>query len=490
MAEYQNYLLTPGTLLGGGRFRVERHIATGGFGITYLARDIEMDQPVVVKEFFMRDKAHRAADGLTVEATTTGGRGEFERHRAKFRKEAQRIYKLRHPNIVRVFALFDEKGTSYYVMEYFDGGSLVDRMNRMGGHLPEPYVRHVLDVMLDALEYVHAQHLWHLDIKPANIMLTSKDQPILIDFGASKWVTDDDKVLITSATSNAYTNGYAPLEQVAGTYDDFGPWTDFYALGATLYKVLTGITPPQPYALINNPGLLTFDGVSVTPAMQTLVRSLMQSNHLQRPQSAAQVRALLESLTPKRAKQPEPQPQRRQFLEVEPASQPKEPKPRSGMPKWLWGLILVFLAVVIALLAIVLSRQSQRSNDYYQLEPEDRAVVDSVEDVADEENDEEPAKVQEKMQVTDYAYTNSAGSFSYTGTVNANGKPDGEGTATFRNDDTFKGTFSNGNFVKGRYDWADGSYFTGSFKSNNEPDYKQGIYFDKSRKTYNINKDP
>lgn len=353
MSVIESQRLRAGTQLRYGQYRIERYLDSGGFGITYLAYDTSLQQPVVIKEFFMQTLAVRSGDGLGVTTTTPANGVEFGRHRQKFRKEAQRIHNLKHDNIVRVDALFDENGTTYYAMEYVPGGSLADRMVKEGGRLGEAFVRGVLDKLLDALSYVHGKHLWHLDIKPANVLLTLKGEPVLIDFGASKYVTDEQKMELSAVGGIPYTKGFAPSEQMQGIVDDFGPWTDFYALGATLYKLLTGVTSPLPYALANNPALLSFEGADVSAEMQRLIRRLMAHNHLERPKSAEEVRALLGQ------EPPEPDDDTDNTITTTEEVDAPRPKPKT---KWLVPAIAGLCAVVIiAIVAAVV--HNKKSNN-------------------------------------------------------------------------------------------------------------------------------
>jgi serine/threonine protein kinase len=176
-----------------------------------------------------------------------------ERFKAKFLKEARRMHELKHPNIVGVLDIFEENGTAYYVMEYAENGSLVDKLKREGRLAEDVAVKYILQIA-NALLYIHNQELNHLDIKPANIVLTAENKPMLIDFGLSKHY-DLATGSQTSTTPVGISEGYAPMEQYRqGGVGTFSPETDIYSLGATLYKLITGITPPSAPDLIDNGG--------------------------------------------------------------------------------------------------------------------------------------------------------------------------------------------------------------------------------------------
>ena len=235
--------LQPNTTLQGGKYRIEQVLGQGGFGITYLARNTVFDIDVAIKEFFMKDENDR--DGSSVTMPNTTKQELFQRQMDKFKKEAKRMFAIKNEHIVGVQDLFEENGTAYYVMDYVDGENLAERLKRTGKPMSEQEVRDILPQILDALKSIHDAGIWHLDLKPANIMLDKSGNVKLIDFGASKQL-NAQKGGATTSTAISYTNGYAPREQMEQNYDKFGPWTDIYALGATLYNLLTNKRPPMP----------------------------------------------------------------------------------------------------------------------------------------------------------------------------------------------------------------------------------------------------
>ena len=245
-----NTLLSSSTLQN-GKYEIQRVLGQGGFGITYLATQHGLNRIVAIKEFFMERFCLRNADTCHVTIADDGSRELVNRYRNKFLKEARNIAKLEHPNIVSIIDVFEENSTAYYVMKYAQNGSLDDKVQRKG-HLSEAEATRYILKVADALHFVHQHKMTHLDVKPANILLSEKDEPWLIDFGLSKQY-DAQTGKQTSCTPLGFSPGYAPIEQyMADGTDSFSPESDIYSLGATFYKLLTGNTPPDAPFLANN----------------------------------------------------------------------------------------------------------------------------------------------------------------------------------------------------------------------------------------------
>lgn len=241
--------LSNGTLLQGGKYKIERKLGQGGFGITYLAEQTMLERKVCIKEFFMKEICLREGSTSHVTLGTEGARVTLEKFRDKFLKEARNIAKLDHPNIVRIIDVFEENGTAYYVMKYAEGGSLAKLLDSKKYLSEEIATKHILEVA-SALKYVHQKRINHLDIKPANIMLTDDGHCVLIDFGLSKQYDAGGRQ--TSTTPVGISEGYAPMEQYTGTISEFSPETDIYSLGATFFKLLTGERPPIASEIYEN----------------------------------------------------------------------------------------------------------------------------------------------------------------------------------------------------------------------------------------------
>ena len=334
--------LPNGTLLQGGKYRIERVLGQGGFGITYLATNTAFDEAVAIKEFFWRGVNHREQEGSTVSVSNRENEQMFGEQLAKFRKEARRIRRLHNPHIIAVHDLFDENGTAYYVMDYVDGESLADWQKRVNQPMPEAEVKNYLLQVLDALAVVHSNGFWHLDVKPGNVLIDRQKQVRLIDFGASKQMKLDGGA--TTNTQASYTPGYAPLEQVSQRLEDVGAWTDLYAVGAMGYRLLTNQRLPECYdILLKRDAAFQFPS-SVSDQMRQLIVWMMQPNHTDRPQSVADV---LAKLLPR----PEPEPQSMPSKTVDPKPadvdpdvtivKPKEPSAEDAHGDDLGGLVSI-----------------------------------------------------------------------------------------------------------------------------------------------------
>lgn len=270
-----------------GIYRVDKHLSSGGFGNTYMATNIEFNERYAIKEFFMKGITQRDGNQTTVSVSNSENRDTFLQQKEKFKKEARRLRKLKNEHIVKVHDLFEENGTAYYVMEYIDGESLAERMKRIVQPLSEQEVRSILQQILEALGEVHQNEIWHLDLKPGNIMLDKQGHAYLIDFGASKQIRADGN--FTTSTALCYTLGYAPNEQIGQMYDRFGPWTDFYALGATIYNLLTNKKPPMAIDIEEDEEDAFDFPNTVSDGMRKLVVWMMQPKRKARPQSVEEI---------------------------------------------------------------------------------------------------------------------------------------------------------------------------------------------------------
>lgn len=271
-------LLAIGTLLSNGKYRIEQYLSSGGFGNTYVATDLAFDEKVAIKELYIKGVCGRNEATNEVAITLTENQRTFEAQREKFRKEARRLRRLSNAHIVKVHDLFDENGTSYYVMDFIEGESLGARIKRMGHPMSPADVMLTLPQILDALETVHNDGIWHLDMKPGNIMIDRKGNIQLIDFGASKQLRNSDGQSLTTSSAMAYTPGYAPSEQMEQNIEKFGPWSDLYALGATLFNLLTEQTPPSPSDIDDdvNEAIIQYLPNTVSTKLRDLIVWLMK----------------------------------------------------------------------------------------------------------------------------------------------------------------------------------------------------------------------
>lgn len=230
--------LPVGTRLG--EYAVESILGSGGFGITYRAHDAHLDTPVALKEYFPASLAYRV-DGTTVASRPDGTAGGYDWGMEKFLNEATSLARLQHPNIVGVRRLFKANNTAYMVLDYIEGPSLKDWLKSLRGKPDQADLDQLLIPMLNALELVHRKGLLHRDIAPKNVMIARPFVPIMIDFGAARQLVAQHSHTFAAML----TPGYAPFEQYVATGKNQGPWTDIYALSASVYELMTGKTPPE-----------------------------------------------------------------------------------------------------------------------------------------------------------------------------------------------------------------------------------------------------
>ncbi len=330
--------LQSNTTLQGGKYRIERVLGQGGFGNTYVGYNTEFEETVAIKEFFMKGVTERDEATSVVSVSNVDNVQQFEEQREKFKKEARRLRKLKNEHIVKVHDLFEENGTAYYVMDYIDGESLAEKIKKAGQPFTEAEVRSILSQILEALREVHQNEIWHLDLKPGNIMIDKSGNAYLIDFGASKQIRANGSM--TTSTALCYTPGYAPNEQIGQMYDRFGPWTDIYALGATIYNLLTNKKPPMAIDIEEDEEDAFDFPTTVSDEMRKLVIWMMQPKRKARPQN---VDGLIEKINagktvkeepivaPKPEPKPEPEPENEETLLVgtsdvldKPKQQPKD----------------------------------------------------------------------------------------------------------------------------------------------------------------------
>ena len=459
-----NTTLPIGTILH-GEYRIEQYLASGGFGNTYLVRNLSLDGLCVVKEFFIKNINDREKDQLTVSVSNHSNQITFEKQLQKFKKEAQRLYRIKHPNVVRVLALFEENGTAYYVMDYIAGESLSQRLKRMGT-LPENEVLQYTRSLIETLHSLHNQaptSIYHLDIKPANIMLSDEGEVILIDFGASKNV--DPETGVTSNSELAYTRGFAPPEQMEGSIERFGPWTDFYALGATIYNLLSGKTPPVPSAINDDKtplkeNALPMKGIAKEPT-RSLVVWLMQNNRNARPQDG---QCILDRLNEIRGDQSTPIPTpvvnditiidtaRIDTSELIPPPIP-EPKPSffsSKISKILLGAIVSLFLVGISV--VLIPSTSEKTDEMAQ-----------------------------DINSFDGEISFDGETVRYKGALNESRVPHGKGEMVTKDGRTFTGNFVNGAYSNGLFKYANGDSYTGTFYNNR---FSKGTYTIKATGEY------
>ena len=280
-------------------YEIDSFLGQGGFGITYLARDTNLDQLVAIKEFLPQELVVRESDD-SVHPITDGHSDTFGWGLSRFLNEARTLAKFRHPNIVRVHSVFEANNTAYMVMEYEHGRSLEDalKFRKIEG---EAKLKAMLWPLLDGVELMHGSGFIHRDIKPGNIFLREDATPVLLDFGSARLAIGGQTRTLTTLVSP----GYAPFEQYESTDEGGrqGPWTDIYSLGATLYFAVTGKGPPDALAranalLQNRPDPLIPVEVAAPPGFSSgflhAIDVALAFQAADRPKNVAQWRNLLE----------------------------------------------------------------------------------------------------------------------------------------------------------------------------------------------------
>ena len=325
-------------------YELVRVLGFGGFGMTYLGFDHNLDKAVAIKEYLPSDIATRTGDN-SVAPQASQFRDDFEWGLDRFLDEARTLARFDHRHIIKVHRYFQAHGTAYIVMEYAEGETLSEFLKRRGT-LREEELKAILHPILDGLEVVHGADFLHRDIKPANIIIRDEDDsPVLLDFGAARQAIGTRSRSITSII----TPGYAPIEQYSSGGNQ-GPWTDIYALGAVCYQALTGQVPNDATERTRRDPLLPaserYAGQASTGFLSAIDRAL-QVNEEDRPQNIAEWRAALGTGSsvsiPPRKPLPTPPPEGQDRQGEDP---PSDPSPKKSRVK-LFATIACLLAVLI-----------------------------------------------------------------------------------------------------------------------------------------------
>lgn len=281
-----------------GDFCIERVLGAGGFGMTYLAREMALNRQVTIKEYFPTDFATRG-EGQAVVARAEDAAADFQWGLDRFIDEAQALARFDHPNICRVYRYFKANGTAYMVLTFEEGQSLKGWLRSMGRAPRQRELDDIVAPLLDALETVHAADYLHRDIAPDNIIVRKDGSPVLIDFGSAR-----GEIAARSRTVSALVKpGYSPYEQYAESGTRQGPWTDIYALGATLFHAISGKRPPDAPSRVVRDELPSTQEVALAayrPRFLAAVDRALLLDPGSRPQSIASWRGDL--LAPEAAK--------------------------------------------------------------------------------------------------------------------------------------------------------------------------------------------
>lgn len=286
----RGHTLPPGTRIHD--YRIDRVLGEGGFGIVYLATDVVLERQVAIKEYLPSSMAARDGQSLTVKVKSSDHAETFAIGLRSFVNEAKLLARFDHPALLKVHQFWEQNGTAYMAMPYYQGQTLKEALAKLGRLPTESEVRAWLMPLLDALEALHNEHCYHRDIAPDNILLTGHG-PLLLDFGAARRVIGD----LTHALTAMLKPGFAPIEQ----YGDMpgvtqGPWTDIFALASVLYAAISGHrTIPAVERLLNDPlqPLATVAAGRCGHAFLAAIDAALAVHPKNRPQSIAEFRALL-----------------------------------------------------------------------------------------------------------------------------------------------------------------------------------------------------
>lgn len=287
------------TILGNGndQYRIDTVLGPGGFGVTYLARDLRFDRDVAIKEYFPAEFAYREGTN-TLRSSTRGSQQDyFEQGKRYFLDEARTLAKFRHEHIVRVLNLIEQNNTAYMVLEFEEGQSLKNWLRTLGRAPTQQELDGILVPMLAALDVVHAKGMFHRDIAPDNIIIRPNAQPVLIDFGAARHFVREHSHTIGAIVKH----GYSPPEQYTLDTKLQGAWSDIYSLSATLYTAIMGVAPEEASRRQLNDTMLPIekqlearDRAAFRPAFLAALNAGLALKPRDRPQTIASFRALLE----------------------------------------------------------------------------------------------------------------------------------------------------------------------------------------------------
>lgn len=516
-----NLALPEGIILHGEAYdyKITSVLGQGSFGITYRAKvemrgalgTLDSNMYVAIKEFFMKEVNGR--DNTSVTSGSTSRDGLFEYYREKFEREARNLSTLQHKNIVRVLESFQANGTVYYAMEYISGQSLDSVIIKSPHHcLDAATALGYTQQLGSALSFMHSKGMLHLDVKPANAMVKDDGTVVLIDFGLSKQYAANGEPE-SSTKVGAGTPGYAPLEQASYREGKgFPTMMDVYALGGTLYKMLTGQRPPEASEILNDGfpiGEMKQHGVppqvaacvkkamaplkkdrykTIDQLLGALVQCSMQGgsyDELNEATTIAEVDVIgvvkpqvtpQEQVIPQVTPQPQPKPQPTPQPKPQPTAQPKvtpQPKPqvtpqpkvvpvpsspideeekKSNKSKMVIGAV-VAVAAIIAFNAVPRGGKTTGG----------KTVPDTIEAI-------ETHEITDTIPFMCADYTNGW----WMGTVNKDNQPAGKGVFYFRDDDkdgrsVYRGCIYRGareDMGKATLTYKNGNYYEGTFSNN------------------------
>ena len=407
----------PGGTMISGRYMLGRVLGYGGFGVTYIAWDSRLNRAVAIKEFFPNSLSTRTIGETRVNCYDDKASQYFKEGVKKMLDEGNRLSKFTsNENIVNVYDCFEENNTAYIVMEYLDGEDLKQYLNEKGGKLPPEEAVEIILPVINALKDMHKEKIIHRDISPDNIFLCSDGKIKLLDFGSARLaVEDSDKSL-----SIMLKKGFAPKEQYAGRSKQ-GPWTDVYAVCATLYKMITGELPPEslerdvePLKSFSEFGIEGYDG------LESVIRKGLEPEYTDRIQDVTELKiGLTEAL--------EKKPETISENQEKPVT-PKRKKPKVNVKAIIAAAAAVVLVTSVAVAVKFLPRTKPEKSETTSASPsvatnlslnESEATSVLSQTTASKETITKAIKVYE-AQLAEFESIDSA----YTGDINHDGIPE------------------------------------------------------------------
>ncbi len=463
-----------GTTLKNGKYTIEQTLGQGGMGITYLASmqqrltgelgEFSEKVEVAIKEFYYKDDCCRESTTKNVVIPNTNYDAKVAQYKRSFIKEAKRIAGLSHPYIVHVLEIFEENNTVYYVMQYIRGGSIKEFIDSKGAITPDIAVKYTSQIA-SALEYMHKKKMCHYDLKPGNIMLSKEGNAMLIDFGIAK--NYDNNGQETSTTPPGLTKGYAPLEQYTSV-TEFSPQIDPYSLGATLYAMVTGQTPPEPMKWIasgfpNKPQ-------NISDALWNTIQKMMSINAHERPTMGELPQMLISNDL-------SDSPQDETIYEdskIDPVSNvnpkpidreisPTNPNPKSN--NYLFWILVVAISIFVGLGAFwLVSRISNKPTKTTETMKE-TSIFDSQGQVIMTFTGEVIDGCPQGRGVLKYLHDSIRD--RYEGNIVKGQREDSAAVLYYKNGDVYRGAFEKDHFTIGSYfDKEKGEYFQGKFQDD------------------------
>ncbi len=447
--------LRPGTVLN-GKYILGKVLGEGGFGISYLGWDLNLEHKVAIKEYYPVSYVTRQASQSPTITLLTGSRREFyQKGLDKFIEEARSLAKFSGlQGIVLVRDYFQENGTAYIVMEFAEGQTLKKILQNNGGSLSADYVFGMMRTVIESLGVIHNKGIIHRDISPDNMMVDAQSRVKLLDFGAARNYISEGQ----NSLSVILKPGYTPEEQYR-SHGEQGPWTDVYALCATMYRAITGVLPPESLERVCKDNLRSPSslGVQIRPKQEEALTKGLAVRKRDRFGSMEELHTALYQAEAEPAPDPIPTSDAAAASEPIPMS---EPVPVLSKTKHTWRTLGVIISGTVILAAStigIINREDTGKPLGKMLNARTSASS------ADSDKTLSKKDFSGKTKAHWEAWTAEDG-VRYIGFRNEDGDAEGQGKAVYENGDEFEGYFVNGEKRgRGKYTWVNGDWYEGNF---------------------------